>query len=107
MLGSRSRRFVMTRMKVLDPTAPPPEIAADRGPDAGELAGRLVGLRYDRTWRSFEWVIDEWTTQLGEAGADVRPWCAGNRVGEEGERTRAGLERFVDEVDVAIVGLGN
>jgi hypothetical protein len=97
----------MTRMKVLDPTAPPPEIAADPGPDAGELAGRLVGLRYDRTWRSFEWVIDQWTAQLREAGADVRPWCAGNRVGEEGERTRAELELFVDNVDVAVVGLGN
>jgi hypothetical protein len=43
----------MVRMKVLDPTAPPPEIGADPGPDAGTLAGRLVGLRYDRTWRSF------------------------------------------------------
>jgi hypothetical protein len=98
---------VMVRMKVLDPTAPPPEIAADPGPDAGALAGRLVGLRFDRTWRSFEWVIDEWTTTLEAAGAEVRPWCAGNRIGEEGERTRGELERFVDEVDVAVVGLGN
>ena len=97
----------MVRMKVLDPTAPPPDIGADPGPDAGTLAGRLVGLRYDRTWRSFEWVIDEWTTMLGGAGADVRPWCAGNRIGEEGERTRVQLKRFVDEVDVAVVGLGN
>jgi len=39
----------MVRMKVLDPTAPPPEVGADPGPDAGALAGRLVGLRYDRT----------------------------------------------------------
>jgi hypothetical protein len=107
MLGRSTRRFVMVRMRVLDPTAPPPEIGADPGPDAGALAGRLVGVRYDRTWRSFEWVIDEWATMLGDAGADVRPWCAGNRVGEEGERTRAELDRFVDEVDVAVVGLGN
>jgi hypothetical protein len=52
-------------------------------------------------------LIDEWATELGGAGADVRPWCAGIRVGEEGERTRAQLERFVDEVHVAVVGLGN
>jgi hypothetical protein len=107
MLGRSTRRFVMVRMKVLDPTAPPPEIGADPGPDAGALAGKLVGVRYDRTWRSFEWVIDEWTTMLGDAGAEALPWCAGNRVGEEGERTRAELDRFVDEVDLAVVGLGN
>ena len=52
-------------------------------------------------------MIDEWTELLGDAGAEVRPWCAGNRVGEEGERTRAQLEGFVDEVDIAVVGLGN
>jgi hypothetical protein len=52
-------------------------------------------------------VIDEWTTTLEAAGAEVRSWCAGNRIGEEGERTRAELERFVDEVDIAVVGLGN
>jgi hypothetical protein len=97
----------MVRMKVLDPTVPPPEIGADPGPDAGAVAGQRVGLRYDRTWRSFEWVVDEWTTTLSEAGAHVLTWCAGNRIGEEGERTRAQLEHFVDEVDVAVVGLGN
>ena len=97
----------MVRMRVLDPTAPPPELGADPGPDAGTLNGRIVGLRYDRTWRSFEWVLDEWTTMLGGAGADVRTWCAGSRVGEEGERTRAQLDRFVEDVDIAVVGLGN
>jgi hypothetical protein len=107
MLGWLIEGVRMVRMNVLDPTAPPPEIGADPGPDAGSLAARLVGLRYDRTWRSFEWVIDEWTTMLRDAGADVRPWCAGNRIGEEGERTRAQLERFVDDVDIAVVGLGN
>jgi len=107
MLGMIDEEVRMVRMKVLDPTAPSPEIGADPGPDAGALAGRLVGLRYDRTWRSFEWVIDEWTRMLGDADAEVRPWCAGNRVGEAGERTRAQLEGFVDEVDIAVVGLGN
>ena len=97
----------MVRMKVLDPTAPPPEIGADPGPDAGALAGRLVGVRYDRTWRSFEWVIDEWTPRLRDAGADVRRWCAGNRIGDEGERTSAELESFATDVDIAVVGLGN
>ena len=97
----------MARVRVLDPTAPPPSDDSGAGPDAGTLAGKLVGIRYDRTWRSFEWVIDEWSRDLKEAGADVRLWCAGNRIGDEGERTRRELEEFVAEVDVAVVGLGN
>jgi hypothetical protein len=97
----------VTRMKVLDPTAPPPEVGTDPGPDAGPIATRLVGIRYDQTWRSFEWVIDEWQGRLRDAGADVRTWCAGGRIGEEGEATRAELERFATDVDLAVVGLGN
>jgi hypothetical protein len=97
----------MARILVLDPTAPPPEVDPDPGPDAGSLSGRTVGLRYDTAWRSYEWVIDEWTSRLRGTGAEVRPWLAGNRIGDEGRRTRAELEAFADDVDVALVGLGN
>jgi hypothetical protein len=97
----------MSRAIVLDPTAPPPETDPDPGPEAGPLAARRVGIRYDRTWRSFEWVVDEWTSALRTEGADVHAWCAGNRVGEEGERTREELGAFVDVLDIAVVGLGN
>jgi hypothetical protein len=97
----------MGRITVLDPTAPPPDDELGPGPDAGELAGRIVGLRQDLTWRSFEWVIDEWADRLREAGADVLVWTAGNRVGEQGEQTARRLEEFADAVDVAVVGLGN
>ena len=97
----------MGRIKVLDPTAPPPEDDLGPGPDAGELAGKVVGIRYDRAWRSFEWVTDEWAKSLRNQGADVRVWCAGNRIGDEGERTRRELDEFADSVDLAVVGLGN
>lgn len=97
----------MTRISVLDPTAPPPASEMDPGPDAGPLAGAVVGLRFDRTWRSFEWVVEEWTTRLLAEGARVRPWCAGNRIGSEGELTHEELLRFSEEVDLAVVGLGN
>ncbi|HZP28784.1 MAG TPA: hypothetical protein VFC99_07520 [Acidimicrobiia bacterium] len=97
----------MARIRVLDPTAAPPDVDADPGPDAGVLAGRLVGIRFDHAWRSFEWVIDEWQRELRAAGADLRPWCAGNRIGDEGERTVAELDSFATDVDIAIVGLGN
>jgi hypothetical protein len=97
----------MSRITVLDPTAPPPEDVAGPGPDAGDLAGKVVGIRFDHAWRSFEWVIDEWASSLRAAGAEVRPWCAGNRIGEQGESTRRQLEEFVASVDLAVVGLGN
>jgi hypothetical protein len=97
----------VARATVLDPTASAPEVDPDPGPDAGVLAGRVVGIRFDRTWRSFEWVIDEWRRELEAAGARVEAWCAGNRIGEEGDRTRRELDEFAARVDVAVVGLGN
>lgn len=97
----------MGRIRILDPTAPPPATDADPGPDAGSLTGRRVGLRFDRTWRSFEVVLAEWEPRLRDAGADVLRWCAGNRVGEDGEHTFAALESFATDVDLAVVGLGN
>ena len=97
----------MGRIAVLDPTAPPPDDDEGPGPDVESLAGRLVGIRYDRAWRSFEWVIDEWARSFEADGAQVRRWCAGNRIGDEGLTTRAALDAFADEVDLAVVGLGN
>ena len=97
----------MTRIKILDPTAEPPEVDPDPGPEAGALSGKKVGIRYDTAWRSFEWVLDEWRRELADSGAQVQLWCAGNRVGDEGERTFRELDEFAEDVDVAIVGLGN
>jgi hypothetical protein len=97
----------MARIRVLDPTAAPPEVDPDPGPDAGPLSGRIVGIRYDSAWRSWEWAIDEWRQALEAAGIEVKLWLAGNRVGDEGERTFAELEQFADSVDIAVVGLGN
>ena len=97
----------MERIRVLDPTAPPPEADVDPGPPAGRLAGKTVGLRTDKTWRSFTFATDEWARRLEAAGARLRWWDPGGRIGEEGERTRRELEEFSVGVDVAIVGLGN
>ncbi|MGH7856689.1 MAG: hypothetical protein ACREQY_05105, partial [Candidatus Binatia bacterium] len=82
----------MTRVRILDPTAPPPGDDLGPGPDAGNLRGKVVGIRLDRAWKSFEWVSDEWSRAFAEAGARVRLWVAGNRIGEEGECTRCELE---------------
>lgn len=95
------------RIKVLDPTAPPPDVDPDPGPDAGSLAGKVVGLRLDTAWRSYEWVLAEWEPRLTAAGAVVRRWTAGNRVGDEADVTQRELDAFSAEVDVGVVGLGN
>ena len=97
----------MARITVLDPTAPPREVDDDAGPDAGSLAGRVVGIRYDLTWRSFHWAMDEWAAAFRRDGAEVRTWCAGARVGEHAEQTAKELDAFATDVDLAVVGLGN
>jgi hypothetical protein len=97
----------MARVIVLDPTAPPAGEDRGAGADVRDLRGVAVGIRSDRTWRSFEWVIEEWTGALEKVNAKVRPWIAGNRIGEEGERTTRELEGFANEAEIAIVGLGN
>jgi hypothetical protein len=97
----------MTRGIVLDPTAAPVADVSDPGPDAGSLAGKVVGIRHDDLWRSFDWVTEEWVAALTGAGAEVTTWRAGHRVGPEASRTAAELEAFIDSVDVAIIGLAN
>jgi len=97
----------MARITILDPTAPAPTIDVDPGPNVSTLDGLVVGVRSDRTWRSFEWVVDAWERLLTEQGATVHRWVAGNRVGDEGERTRTELGAFVAGVDLAVTGLGN
>ena len=99
----------MSRIRILDPTAPPPDVDADPGPpiEASVMAGGRIGIRYDPTWRSFDWVRDEWARALGEGGATVDAWCAGDRGGEAGSETEAALERFVRSQDVLVSGLGN
>ena len=97
----------MARITILDPTAPPPDVDADPGPTLGATQGTRVGVRYDLTWRSFDWVRDEWTRLLEEDGAAVDAWCAGDRTGEAAETTLGELQGFVTDREVLISGLGN
>lgn len=99
--------MAMARITILDPTAAAPDTDRDPGPDIRGLAGLTVGIRSDRTWRSFEWVADEWERTLETEGASVTRWVSGNRIGDEGERTRDELAHFVGAADLAVVGLGN
>jgi hypothetical protein len=78
------------------------------GPDAGPLAGRTVGFRVDRLWRSWDWIVDEWSKALADAGAAAVLWRRFQGLdGAAGAAARAEYATFLDSVDVAVVGLGN
>src|SRR4029453_13248158 len=81
------RRWAVARITVLDPTAAPLEGDPDPGPDPGGLTSRGGGGPPGRAWPSFGWVVDEWSRELHAAGAQVHPWRAGNRIGDDGTRT--------------------
>ncbi len=99
----------MTRISILDPTAPPPDAVADPGPPLAThgVEGSRFGIRFDLTWRSFDWVRDEWRQLLEKEGAEVADWCAGDRTGEAAEATLEALRDFVSSREVLVSGLGN
>ena len=98
----------MSRIRVLDPTALAEDETAAQTFDLGRsLEGVTVGLRLDRSWRSYFVVLDTWEPLLLRDGAKVKRLVVGERVGAEGERTRNDLDDWARLVDCAVVGLGN
>jgi hypothetical protein len=65
-----------------------------------------VGLRTEGQWRSWLIIVREWERALAEAGARPDVVKTGERVGAQGEQTRALVEGWTGRVDCAIVGLG-
>jgi hypothetical protein len=96
------------RITILDPTAPPGADEASATYDLGRgLRDVRVGLRLDRSWRSYEVVIDVWERMLRDDGAIPHVLFVGERVGDEGVQTRNDLDEWSRLVDVGVVGLGN
>jgi hypothetical protein len=96
------------RITILDPTAPPGADDAAPSYDLGRsLRGVRVGLRLDRSWRSYEVVLGVWERLLRADGAVPHVLVVGERVGDEGEQTRNDLDEWSRLVDVGVVGLGN
>ena len=93
---------------ILDPRVVPP-----RDPETtiysvdGPIAGKVVGLRLDTAWRSDMAMVDEWEEMLVADGATPKVLWAGERVGAEGEQTRADLDEWSRLIDIGVVGLGN
>lgn len=98
----------MATGNVLDPLAVRADDIASPGPDAGPLAGKIVGFRLDEIWRAWDWITLAWAQEFRAAGATVKFWRSSQgRTGAEGERVAQELEEFLDSIDVAVVGLGN
>jgi hypothetical protein len=64
-------------------------------------------LRLDQSWRSYETVLGVWQRLLAADGAIPEVLVVGERVGDEGERTRSDLDEWSRLIDIGVVGLGN
>lgn len=93
---------------VLDPTATGRASSTDPGPDAGDLRGKTVLFRTDVLWRSWDWVVDEWSKRLKDAEVTVLTWsrCQGIQ-GDEGRRVQREYEALISSADLLVSGLAN
>lgn len=94
-------------LDVLDPTAPAPQAAAHPTRRASSLAGKVLGIRRDRVWRSFTHFSDHIAAlaRMRWRVRDVIFFDPGIRIGTTDEE-RQKVAGFVRAVDAAIVGLG-
>jgi hypothetical protein len=101
-------RDATRQIEILLPTAPHGEEATSRTWLLDRaLDGVVVGLRSDHSWRSYFVVLEVWEHLLRADGADVRVLWTGDRVGPQGEQTRADVDEWSRLVECGVVGLGN
>lgn len=93
---------------ILDPrVVPPRDEESVTYSVSGPIAGKTVGLRLDHAWRSYIAIVDEWERLLAADGAVPKVLWVGDRVGAEGEKTRADLDEWSRLIDIGVIGLGN
>lgn len=97
----------MTMGTILSPRGARPPGSAGAGPDAGNLRGKVVGLRRDTFWTSWDQVTEVWARRLTDLGATVRIWRAPVQKGDAAVQATAEFEEFLSSIDVAVVGLCN
>ena len=97
----------MASLRILSPATLGPTGAHAIAPPLASLAGRRLGLRVDRAWRSFHWVADEIAT-YARARLHVRDvvfFDPNIRIGSS-QSERDKIRVFASDVDAAVVGLG-
>jgi hypothetical protein len=97
----------MAEIRVLSPIAPGPSENRALAPAVSDLAGKRLGIRHDKAWRSFEIFSDELERLAYERlrVAEVVRFDPETRIGSpEAETARA--REFAARVDAAVVGLG-
>jgi hypothetical protein len=98
----------VSRALVLVPTPPPEDEATSVTYALGrQVRDVTVGLRLDTAWRSYEFLVDEWSRRLADDGAHVVTLVTGERAGPHAAKTRTDLDEWSRLVDCAVVGLGN
>lgn len=97
----------MGRALVLDPTSVVEVGEASAGPPLGSVADRVIGFRYDIYWRSWDWVVDEWSAMLQADGARSASWEHCPPTGKETAGMLASLDDFLGGVDATVVGMAN
>jgi hypothetical protein len=96
-----------TTWRIRLPTAPVPEqVGAPAYVLSRPITGLRVGLRHEGSWRSWMLIVAEWEALLRRDGAEPVVLKAGGRVGAEGERTRADVQAWADDIDCGVSGLG-
>lgn len=97
----------MSSGTILSPRGARPTGATGAGPAAGDLRGKVVGLRRDTFWTCWDQVTDEWSRRFAELGAEVMMWRAPVQKGDAAVEATVEFEEFLGAIDVAVVGLCN
>ena len=83
------------KLTIRRPTAKPrPQIGAPAFVLDRPLAGVKVGIRHEGSWRSWMLISAVWEKYLVRDGAEPVIVQTGERVGHEGEETRANVEQL-------------
>jgi len=97
----------MSAIEILSPVALGPSERKPLAPRPSALAGKVLGIRIDRAWRSWWQAADE-IARLARAELGVRDvvvFDPESRIGRP-EDESAKVVAFARTVDAAIVGLG-